>query len=320
MQISNSHSSPLSRCAPGLVLISFAVLARPVLAQDDSPAATSTMSLFFACLAVVAVVCLIIGWENPKRFKFALGDKATTPFVRGGFGAAILVFGFLGQSLDPGRSADQIASNERRVARSEARLQDAQRREQDAKGRERKAQQSEREARKKERDAASQQRQAQKEAQRAQSQAEKIQAQNVRAEKARKQRESDRSNEGQENRNTGEKSSTNWTKKLSGLLDNVGKFQDIQPYVARSSTALIVRNRDDFTWKEVRVSINPTSSWYGGYEYRVKEIPSAGEVIIPFEELATTRGERLNLQQTKLIKDAILCKTSDGVGGAMGKW
>ena len=318
MKLSPFGSLSLSRYAPVIVLTAFAVLARPVLAQDDSPAATSTMSLFFASLAVVAVVCLIVGWENPKRFKFAFGDKATIPFVRGGFGAAILVFGFLGQSLDPGRSADQIAANERRVAQSEARLQDARQREQDAKERERKAQQSEREARKKERVAANRQRQAQKEAQRAQSQAEKIEEQNVRAEKARKQRESDSQEAGESPEH---EPSAKSGKKTAGLLDSLVKSQQVQSYAETDGVTLTLRNRDDFAWTDVKVNINPTFGYLGGYEYTVKQMRSGGEIIVPLREFATPQGERLKPFETKLLTFALRCKTPDGtIGVFRGNW
>ena len=292
------------------MLTTFAVLARPVLAQDDSPAATSTMSLFFASLAVVAVICLIVGWENPKRFKFALGDKATTPFVRGGFGAAILVFGFLGQSLDPGRSSEQIAANERRVARSEARLQDARQREQDAKERERKAQQNEREARKKERDAANRQRQVQKEVQRAQSQAEAIEAQNVRAEEARKQQESDRK----------ANDSGDASPKPRSLFDKVFDFEEIHPDIFKSDEGISMVNTSNVVWSDVVLIINPTHSFFGGFQYKMPRMAAGAEVLIPYEEFTTTEGKRFNIFDSKILSCSVRCRTPTGKGGGIAHW
>ena len=266
------------------------------------------MSLFFASLAVVAVVCLIIGWENPKRFKFAFGDKATTPFVRGSFGAAILVFGFLGQSLDPGRSADQIAANERRVAKSEARLRDARQHESESRERERVAIAREREAQK----AADK---AQQKADKEQQKAEAIKAQNARAEKSRSQSENDESD------GTKGKPSVNWGKKLDGLLDRVVKTQQVQSYAETDEVTLTLRNRDDFAWTDVKVNINPTFGYLGGYEYTVKQMRSGGEIIVPLREFATPQGERLKPFETKLLTFALRCKTPDGTTGVFrGNW
>lgn len=268
------------------------------------------MSLIFASLAVVAVICLIVGWENPKRFKFVFGDKATAPFVRGSFGAAILVFGFLGQSLDPGRADEQIAANERRVAQSEARLQKSKQREQDAKERERKAQVSEREAQKAARESQKREREAQKSVDTARSKAEAIQTQNVRAEKARKERASDR-----ESDDSGDASS-----KPRSLFDKVFDLEEIRPDIFKSDGGINVVNTSNDVWSDVVIIINPTRSFFGGFQYKIPKMAAGADVLIPYEEFTTTEGKRFNIFDSKILSCSIHCRTPTGKGGGIAHW
>ncbi len=183
---------------PGVVLTGLSLLATPAHAQNSGSGVAGAMSNLFAVLCVVALVCLIWGWKDPKRFEFAFGDKATMPIVRGTFGVALLLFGFLGQSLDPNKSAAQVAANERRVAQSEAKVQDAKKRELEAKENERAARENQRKAQQEAKDSQTLARRAQKEKTRAENKAAAAKARQIRDdERARKQRESD-SQEGSE--------------------------------------------------------------------------------------------------------------------------
>jgi len=109
-------------------------------------------------------------------------------------------------------------------------------------------------------------------------------------------------------------------KKIKGLLDNVVKTQRVQSYAETDGVTLTLRNRDDFVWTDVKININPTFGYMGGYEYRVKEMRSGGEIIVPLREFANPQGERLNPFEIKLQRLALRCKTAEGIGVDESSW
>lgn len=86
---------------------------------------------------------------------------------------------------------------------------------------------------------------------------------------------------------------------------------EIKPTMRYEFGQISIQNSDDFDYKRVKITINPTG-FTGGFHAHLEQLTPGEECTIDLSDFARNDGLRFDLSQMKILKMQITCKTPYG--------